>query len=97
MNHKVVHDLHLSDHVLAEGMSVLSAMLFLNASCFSPVLNNVYDDNDVVGSNKHLRASYKHLHSYFILSVKCQTFWDHKIPAQPRGNSTAIPEFLRQR
>lgn len=96
MNHKVVHDLHLSDLVLAGRMSVLSAMLFLNASCFFPVFKNVYDD-EVIGSNENLRASYKHLHSYSICSVKCQTFWDEKISAQPCRNSTAIPEFLRLR
>lgn len=96
INHKVFPKLHLSDLVLAEGKSVLSAMLFLNALRFFPVFKNVYD-NDDVGSNEHVRASYKYLHSYSICSVKCQTFWDQKISARPCGNSTAVPEFLRQR
>lgn len=74
MNHKVVQNLHLSDPVLAEGKSALSAMLFLNASGFFTLFKNVYDDDDVIGNNKPVRASYKYFHSYSICSVKCQTF-----------------------
>lgn len=38
MNHKVVQNLHLSDLVLAEGKTVLSAILFLNDHAFSQYL-----------------------------------------------------------